>query len=223
MIAVCANAHNRRVNPQVWLSTLTRFIRWHRRAFGVAAAALCLVAMISALSPAVVTTRTVLVAAHPLPAGVKLATDDVTTLHVSADVAIAESLNEPAAIAGQVLAVPRPAGAVLTASDFVGEGLIADSDGLSLVPFRIGDRGVAGVLSVGNQISVVGANSAGSRRVIASRVRIAALPSTGSSSALGGESSSDGALILVAADPVTARELAAASTEYTLTVILESS
>jgi len=90
------------------------------------------------------------------------------------------------------------------------------------VPFRIEDKGVAGVLGVGNQISVVGANPGADTRVIASRVRIAALPSPGSSGALDDSSSSSGALVIVAADSRTARELAAAASEYTLSVVLES-
>lgn len=210
------------MTPQAWLSSVARFIRWHRRSLGVVAVAACLVAVLSALAPSAVGSHTVVVAAHPLAAGVTIGAGDVTTLNVASEVAIPESFSKPSAAIGQMVAAPRPAGAVLTTSDFVGKGLVADSDGLSLVAFRIADRGVVGVLNVGNEISVVGANSAGSRRIIASRVRIAALPAPGTDNALGADSSGDGALIIVAADPVTARELAAAASEYSLNVILES-
>lgn len=210
------------VTPPAWLNSLVRAVRWHRRGLGLIAAAICVVAVLTALDPSASSSHTVVIASRPLAAGVAVGADDVTTLQVPAEVATSATLADPGAAIGQVVAVPRPAGTVLTSSDFVGKGLVADSDGLTLVPFRIEDKGVAGVLGVGNQISVVGANPSADTRVIASRVRIAALPSPGSSGALDDSSSSSGALVIVAADSHTARELAAAASEYTLSVVLES-
>ncbi len=211
------------MNTPVWLQSLLRAVRWHRRGLGMLAAAVCLVAALAALNPGAGDVHTVVVTSGALQAGTTIDADDITTIQVPGELAVEGTLSGPAEAIGQVVVTPRPAGAILTTSDFLGKDLVSGSDGLSLVPFRIADPGVVGVLRVGDEISVVAASSGGGSETIATAVRIAALPVSGSSSSLGGDSSGDGALVIVAAEPDTAEALAAASAQYTLSVVLLSS
>lgn len=207
----------------VWLNSLKRAVRWHRRGLGALAAAVCLMSVLMALSPAAPKSATLLVATTTLPAGTALGPEQLKAVDVPLSLVPEGALTDSQAALGRILAVPRTRGAILTTSDFVGRDLLTGGDGLDLVSFRVADSGVVALLSVGDVISVIGSTSEGVTKPIASRVRIAALHEQVSSGALGGSATSQGALVVVAAPPSTAQELAAASAQYALSVVLDGS
>ena len=209
------------MNPGRWISSLLRTVRWHRRGLAIVAAACALVFALAALSPSSGPTRTVVVSARPLTAGVVIGADDVTTAELPAQSVPSSALTDPAQVIGQILVAPRPSGATLLGEDIVNSSLVTTSDGLSLVPFRISDEGIASVLEVGDLISVVALGSEGQPVPIVDRVRIAALPAPEASGSLSG-SGSGGALVIVAAKADQAGMLAAASASYELSIILEA-
>lgn len=204
-----------------WFSSLRRAVRWHRRGLGALAMAVCLVCALMALSPSAPESRTVLVTTAALPGGTTLAPDHVRTVDVPLDLVPEGALTGNQAALGRTLATSRTRGSILTDSDLVGRGLLAGEQGLDLVPFRVADSGVAALLSVGDLISVIGSSSDGATKTVASEVRIVALHQPVSAGALGGSSPSEGALIIVAAPEHTAQELASASSQYALSVVLD--
>lgn len=205
------------------LASLRRAVRWHRRGIGALAIAICLVCVLMALSPSAPESRTVLVATGTLPGGTTLTTEHLKTVDVPLDLVPAGALTAGQDAVGRVLAAPRTQGSILTDTDLVGRGLLAGEAGLDLVPFRVADSGVAALLSVGDLISVIGSSSEGATTVVANRVRIAALHQQVVAGALGGSAASEGALVVVAAPTQTAQQLAAASSQFALSVVLESS
>ncbi|WP_085763853.1 SAF domain-containing protein [Propionibacterium freudenreichii] len=98
--------HGVGVTPPAWLNSLVRAVRWHRRGLGLIAAAICVVAVLTALDPSASSSHTVVIASRPLAAGVAVGADDVTTLQVPAEVATSATLADPGAAIGQVVAVP---------------------------------------------------------------------------------------------------------------------
>ncbi|WP_316670082.1 SAF domain-containing protein [uncultured Propionibacterium sp.] len=209
------------MNLSGWFSSLLRAVRWHRRGLAVIAAACALVLALAALSPRPAPTRTVVVSARDLAAGVVVGADDVTTAELPAEAVPAAALTDPARVIGQVLAVPRPGGTTLIGEDIVGSALVSAADGLSLVPFRISDEGIAAILQVGDLISVVALSPEGQTVPIVDRVRIAALPAPAASGAFN-SSGAGGALIIAAAEADQAELLASASSSYELSIILEA-
>lgn len=207
------------MNPSHWLSWLTRFVRWHRRGLGILCAGLCLLSILSVLSPSSPPSRQVVVVASPLAAGASPGAQDLSVQQIPLDYLPQNALSSPDQAIGKLLAAPQSQGSILTTDDFVNTELIDQADGQNLVPFRVSDTGVAGMLSVGMRISVVGTGSDGQSVTLAQRVRIAALPENNSTGAFGGSSS--GALIVVAAPSQIAKDLAAASTRYALSIVLE--
>ncbi|WP_276697101.1 SAF domain-containing protein [Propionibacterium acidifaciens] len=209
------------MNVSSWISSVLRAVRWHRRGLAVVAAACALVLALAALSPGSGPTRTVVVSARDLAAGVVVDADDVTTAELPVGAVPASALTDPAQIVGQLLAAPRPGGATLLNEDVVSSSLVSASDGLSLVPFRITDAAIASILEVGDLISVVTLGPDGQSVPVVDRVRIAALPAPAEAGAIGGSGSS-GALVVVTADADQAALLAAASSSYEMGIILEA-
>ncbi|SPF68472.1 SAF domain [Propionibacterium ruminifibrarum] len=214
-------AHTAGMNPGRWISSFLRAVRWHRRGLAVIAASCALVFALAALSPGSGPTRSVVVSARPLAAGVVIGADDVALAELPAQVVPDSAVTDPSQVVGQVLAVPRPSGATLLGEDIVTSSLVSTADGLSLVPFRISDEGIASILAVGDLISVVALGPEGQPVPVVNHVRIAALPTPQASGSFSG-SSSGGALIIVAAEADQASTLAAASASYDLSIILEA-
>lgn len=155
-------------------------------------------------------------------AGTTLATEHLKSVDVPLGLVPDGALTDSQAAIGRVLAAGRSRGAILTASDLVGQGLVAGEPGLDLVSFRVADPAVVELLSVGDRITVIGSSPEGAVKPLADHVRIAALHEQIGEAGFGG-TTSQGALIIVAAPPQTAQELAAAATQYTLGVVLDGS
>jgi hypothetical protein len=97
-------------------------------------------------------------------------------------------------------------------------GLIARYPGSVAVPVRVGDAASVDLLRVGDRVSILAADpqQAGPADVIAESVPVLAIPARRRADA----AVTSGALVLVAADPVTARDLAGAAVASYLSVLL---
>lgn len=158
------------------------------------------------------------VAVRDLPAGTKLAADDLTIADLPLAFVPHSALSDPTLAVGRILVGPLTEGSVLTAANLLGSrgsDLGADE---RLVPFRVPDAATVALLQVGDRISVVGSTVDGGAVDLASNVRVAALPVAGESGTFGGSDS--GALVVVACDPDTAARLAAASSQMRMAIVL---
>lgn len=209
------------MTPPAWAGSIARMVRWHRRGIGILAAALCLVAALSAIRSPDEDLCSVVITTRPLSSGLRIEADDITVARVPTILAVDVALREPPDAIGRLVAAPRPAGIILTSSDLVGNALVADSAGLSLVPLHIDDKTIVDILAVGDAISVIATSPADEPQTIAHRVRVVALPAVGSSGILATEPANSGTAIIVAADSKTAHRLAAASSEHRLSIVLE--
>ena len=97
----------------------------HRRVLAALAAALAALSALSALRPSPPPTRAVAVAAHDLPSGTRLATDDVGTARLP-PAAVPDGSYAPGDVPlGRLVAAPVRRGEPLTDAGVVGPGLAA--------------------------------------------------------------------------------------------------
>lgn len=183
-------------------ASLARAVRWHRRLLAALAAACAVLVSLTVLRPAPAATVDVLVAARALPAGSSLTAGDLRLAHYPPGLVPDGALDDPARLAGRVLASPADAGLPLTEQSVVEAGQ-ATRKGELLVPFRVQDPQVLAMVRVGDRVTVVSPGEDGQAVTLASRVRVASVPPAGD----GGQS--DQALLVVSADPETAGRLAA--------------
>lgn len=195
---------------------LLRAARWHRRSLGIVAAAICLFAALSALSPPQPETRSILVAAHDLAAGSKITAADLRSVEMPVELAPQGALDDASQAIGRTLTGGLTTGSPLTTASILNPRDPQAGPDERLVPIRLPDQASVALLQVGDRITVVGATVDGGAIELANGVRVAALPNpTGGT--LGGES---GALVVVAADAETAARLAAASSQMRLAIVL---
>lgn len=201
-----------------WLSRLLTGLAWRRRllAGGLAAAGAALA--IEAASPGPPPTAEVIVAARALPVGHTLSADDIRTADYAPDTVPTGSLDVDDVI-GRVLAGPLDDGEALTTTRVVGPGLLDGWDrSLVAVPVRIADAGSVGLLRPGDVIDLVATSidGIGEAGVIAAGVPVLTIrPDDETLTA-------EGALVVVAATPRQATELARAAVTSRLSFILGS-
>ncbi|TDC51992.1 hypothetical protein E1212_10300 [Jiangella ureilytica] len=195
-------------DPRSALRRLIRTAGWHRRllAGGLAAAAVAFA--IEAASPAAPATVGVVVAARDLPGGTVLAEADLAVAAFPPGAVPDGVLGEAA---GALLAAPVRAGEPITDRRVLGPGLLAgwDSSGTEVVaaPVRVADAGAAGYLRPGDRIDLLATSLDGAAEtsVVAADVPVLTLPAAADSTL------AEGALVLVAATPAQAADLAAAA------------
>lgn len=178
--------------------------------------------VLSALSPDPPPTRPVVVAPAALPAGATLAAADLVVAQWPLELVPEGATDDPGSLIGRQIAVRRPSGALLTTADLTGSGL-GGEPGEVLVPFRVEDAAVAGLLQVGDRIEIVADDFDGVPQVVAAAARVAALPTPESGGGLVGGSSSGGALVVAAVPAESGPALAAAASQGRLGVILLTS
>lgn len=212
--------------PSLRRSRLPLLLARHRR--GVVALLLSVAAgaAVLALAPPAPPTVSVLVAAHDLAAGVMLAPADVRVSALSEHMVPSGALVAPGDTVGRVLAAPVRAGEPLTDVRLVGPALLRSlPDGQVGAPLQLADADVAALLRPGDLVDVVAApphdvaGGSTAPRVVAERVRVLAVSTPRSAGALGVAADSV-PLVLVAAPPATAVDLAAASVTQGLAVVL---
>lgn len=177
------------------------------------------------LTPAPEATVTAWAAAKDLPAGRVLDAADVVAIQIPPGVLPAGPL-DPAGLDGKQLAVALRKGQLLSDSQFVGPGLLAGSPpGSVAVPLRMADPASIQLVSPGQLVNVVMTSGDGYEKAAASRLLASAVPVLWTS-AQGGragpwlDAGAPDGLIVVAADPDQARQLAGASTQGKLFFVL---
>lgn len=225
------------------LRSLRRAVSWHRRLLAAGLAAGAVAAGLHAVQPAPPPVVTVLAAARDLPAGHPMSAHDVRPSALPPEAAPAAALPAGTDVAGRVLAGPVGAGEPLTAQRFVGPSLLAGyGAGVVGVPVRIADAAAVALVRPGDVVDVLaasgspltaepGAEGGGQPRpadVVASRVRVVAVlgaPQQAGADGPGllsgsGGGFEQGALVLLAATPSVAAELAGAEAAARLSLAL---
>lgn len=171
------------------------------------AAALVVLAAVLALAPRTVTpSRQVVVATHDLPAGVPLTASDLAVRPVPADAVPGGALADPAVAVGRLLVGGMRTGETLTDVRLLGRtAAIAalrapDAAG---VPLRLSDPAVAGLLTAGSRVDVVGVGArsgtvASPRPGAVPRAGHASIPAAGEGDASGTEADPGGPGVLAA-------------------------
>lgn len=207
--------------------------RWLHRYRRAIAAALLVLAAISALRPLVTTTEggvTVPVLSRSLLPGDVVRERDLTSVSVRGAAVPDDALTTPESIVGQRLSVGASAGEILTQPRLL-SGSIALTGEDVVAPIRIADPQIAALVQVGDVVDVLAAaaSTGVEARVVAEAVRVVGSPSaTAASSSAGGArlfgsastTFDGGGLVLLAVDPTTAAKLAgaAATSRLSLTV-----
>ena len=221
--------------------TISRFLARHRRGASASFAALAVVCLGLALRPAEVPMVSVPVADRPLPPGHRLAAADLRVQQVAAAIVPTETAVKTAAeLVGRVLAAP-----VLAGEPIVGARLV-DSDAVSWVgppgtdplPLRFADPGPVDLIDAGQRLDVLAAADAAPgeslprAQVVAAGVLVLAVvrdaeaseESLMGSTAPGpsGDRQGRSDLVIVAATPEQALDLAAAEAGRRLTFSIRS-
>jgi pilus assembly protein CpaB len=140
--------------------TVRRLAARYRRVLGALLAAIAVLALVETLAPDASARLLVVVAAHDLPAGTRLAPGDVTLVGMPPHLVPAGAAAAREPVVGETVAGPMRAGEVVTDVRLVGRPLVSGYPrGTVAAPVRIHDSAVAGLLSVGDRIDVYAARS----------------------------------------------------------------
>lgn len=188
-------------------------LRRRRRWIAAVLVAAATLSALRILAPPAPDTVEVLVAARDLPSGTLLDGDDLLTRSFPAGLAPAGA---SASSAGRVLAAPLGRGEVLTDARVVGPGLAEAAPGLTVLPVRLPDAGMATLLRAGDEVDLMATDPGdGSTYVVALGVTVLATPTQVPDGPTGG---SGGALVVVGATAADAVEITSAALSQFLTV-----
>ena len=129
------------------------------------------------------------VASRSIPGGARITANDVALVRVRADLVAEGALAAVGQAVGRTVVVEVPARQVLTGSALLGSnGQVAP--GQVALPVSFGGANTVSLLTVGSRIDVLGAAASGSGYgVVATNVRVAALPASDEPGPLGGTTS----------------------------------
>lgn len=193
--------------------TLRRAVLRRRRLLAGLLTAVAVAAGLQATTAPPPSRVTVLVAAHDLPAGTVLATDDVRRVGFAPGSVPEGVADDPS---GRTLAAPMRAGEPVTDVRLVGPALTDGYPGLVAVPVRLPDAGMAELLRVGDRIDLVSADPQGRSAVtVAADVPVLALPDTPTEV---GATGLTGRLVVVGAQPGDVARIADASVRTFVTI-----
>lgn len=151
---------------------IASFVSWHRRWIAAICAALCVVGIVAATSPAEPPGTTVVVAARSLPAGHVLAATDLTTATLPPAAVTASVLRSPEAAVGATTAIALDERQPLTRAAVITGG--PSAEGRSLVPIAVPDDSLRAMLRPGTTVSLILA--LGDAPEVIAQARIATLP-----------------------------------------------
>ena len=214
-----------------WRNDLRATLARRRRLLAAGLLAGSAACAISAVSPAPPPSAQVAAAAHDLSGGTTIAADDLRIVTVPPESVPDGAITDEAQLTGRMLAVPVRAGETITDVRLVGPALLAGyGDQLVAAPVRIADSGSAGLLQPGDVIDVLAADGVGGTdgetlaseaRLIASDVRVVAVPRD-DASALSGGDLGEGALVVLATTSQTAARLASAAVTSRLSLTIRA-
>jgi Flp pilus assembly protein CpaB len=154
--------------------SIRRAILRRRRLLAALLTATAAVAALRVTTPAPDPTVPVVVAAHDLHAGARLADDDVTTVRFRPG---SEPDGLVEAPAGRILATSLRRGEPVTDARLLGPALADGHAGMVATPVRIPDASVAALLRVGDRVDVLAADpQGGPTDVVATAALVLALP-----------------------------------------------
>lgn len=150
-----------------------------------------------------------IVASRSIPGGTTLAAADLTTVWLPAPAVAEGYFGSPESLLGRQVISEVPARRTLTGSDLLTNSASVAPGNLAL-PVRFSDAGTTAMLGVGSRIDIFGpSGTGGGFAVIASNIRVAAVPKNDSTGIL---SSRDGGLVMVEVDTTQAAAISAAAT-----------
>lgn len=212
-----ANPHRADSRPRVGIATrCRRFIRWHRRSVAATLAALAVLCLGAALSPANAATVPVVVTARDVGPGSVLQPSDVSVAQFPPELVPVGAYRQPDDVAGRIVASGLSQGSPLSGASLIGDA--TKRPGELLIPIRLPDSAAESVVQVGSQINIYAARPDGETALVASRVRVASLPQEPTDSLT--SSSQTGLVIVVAATPDQAQSLAALAVGAAVSIAL---
>lgn len=160
-----------------------------------------------------------LTAARDLPSGAVLRAADLATVRLPPGSAPDQLARAPDVV-GRTLAAPLRRGEPVTDVRIVGKSLLEGYPGLVAVPVRIPDAGAAALLRVGDRVDLLATDPTGTQPagVVAPGVQVVAIPAEDEGAS--GIGAVSGRLIVVAASPAVAAELAAQAVRGFLSLTL---
>lgn len=221
----------------------TRWFRWHRRQVAALLAGLALALALLSLRPPTAPQRTLAVAARDLPAGHAVGAADLREIRVPARMVPLHALTR-GRVVGRVLAGGLRRGEVVSDVRLVGAGLaLAAGPGRVVAPVTLGDPLEAGLVRVGDTVTVLAASAGeqttvaaqgtgsvtelgpgtgpGRARVVVPSARVLAVATAAGTGLLGGGPTAAGSLpLLLAVTPTQALELASAATGQRLSLVI---
>ena len=190
------------------VESLLRALRWHRRWFAALFAALAVLAVLNTFSGAETAGAPTVVAARSIPGGTVVVAGDLRLVRLPPSMLPDGAFGDPAAVIGHTVVIPVPERSVLTRAVLLASGDLV-SVGKVALPVRFAEAAALPLLRVGAHIDVLGAAANGSDYgVVASDVRVVAIPAPSEGGVLGG---SQNGLVLVEVDSAQAAAIAAAS------------
>ena len=196
------------MQPAQVFTPLIRAFTWHRRWFAAILAALAVAAGLNVLSARASGAVAVVVTTVAVPAGTRLSADQLTLTWLAADAVPDGAITTTAGAVGAEAVVSLPPRTALSPSLLLSDRPAVASGKVAL-PIRFSDASLAGVLSVGCHLDVLGPDATGHGfSVIAGDVRVIALPAPVGSSPLGGGGNP---LVLVEVDQTQAVAISAAA------------
>ncbi|MFL6064411.1 MAG: hypothetical protein ACJ72G_07040 [Friedmanniella sp.] len=186
---------------------------WHRRSLAAVAAALAVLAGVSAARPEGPPRVTAVVLQDELPGGAVLRPTQLEGREVLASDAPEGFLASEAGLVGRTLAAPAAKGQILTELDLVSTRSPVAS-GHVVAPLRLADPGLVRLLRTGDVVDVLAADEQSREaRLVAQAVRVVTVPAVDDTSP-----EASGALVLVEVSLSTATALAQAAANGSLTV-----
>ena len=204
-----------------WARTLRRVVSWHRRGVAALLTFAAVLGGLRAVSAPDAPGTPVVTVVGDVPGGSPLTREQLTVRHVPAPLVPGEAVLSAEDAVGRTPAGPLTAGTILTEAGLVGPGLARGTPGRVVVPTRLADAGTAGVVRVGHAIDVM-ATDPGTGQVtrVASRARVAAIPSEDSGGVLGGSGAAEDVLVLLEVSPPESLDLTRAAATSRLSVVL---
>lgn len=204
------------------LVSLRRAVAWHRRKLAVLAALAAVLCTIAATSPADPPTVPVVVATRDLAGGHMLTANDLRIERYPSALAPSDALTDPTQIEGRVLIGTAGRGTPIGQAAVVAPRELSPGVGRSMVPVRLDDPAVVGLLRVGDLIDVLATGSGDApSRTIAAGARVLAFPAQESGPGpLGATGGPPGRLVLLEVSPGEATELVTAESRDRLAIVL---
>lgn len=195
------------------LRAVRRQLLLRRRLVAALLTGVAVLAGLRAVSPEPGATVVVPTAARDLSGGEVLGADDVALIRVAPD-RVPDGVADDAV--GRVLASPVRRGEALTDVRLVGPSLAQAHPGLTVLPVRLPDEGMASLLHPGDRVTLLATDpGTGDAQRLADDALVVAVPSSAPAGPVGGNG---GALVVLGLAPEVALDVTGASLGQYLTV-----